>query len=429
MCIHPSHPALIGSNAVYSSFAAIFENGIKGRGGAGSSPGSAIGGVFMTPTNIRGLSVRGTSASLVCDEEVYSKETGTNGARRQLVNKLQTTNIFRKIGGQWKMAHRHASWHPGTTAAQSAMNAKPGFATHDERLELNSNSMSKKKNDGITLRKLNSGDGGVSRRPKGSPPIPSSLEGLDASAVLGIPIPKEEKPAKSPSSSEGGMIGKIINLSDFLGGGDASSDAGDSEDSGIGDMLADLLKGSAESDITKTSGSGTPEDPFITRRIIKIGPDDIDNLLSKKGESEKKSDDQGDAGDKEVVIDLRDKSEEERKTILSQLADGAITDADIFPGEGNKAFVDEEGELRQQCIATLRKLAENGQISPKQKRVLLTDIITSSAKGEMSMVEVAYELLCTGDQGEPRNEAGVGTGMEDFTEQCRVFASMGDDDC
>jgi hypothetical protein len=82
-----------------------------------------------------------------------------------------------------------------------------------------------------------------------------------------------------------------------------------------------------------------------------------------------------------------------------------------------------EETLRQKCIATLRKLSDQGQLSSNQKRVLLTNIITSSAKGETSMVEVAYDLLCTGEDTDPE----VDSGMADFTEQCRVFASMADE--
>jgi len=57
-----------------------------------------------------------------------------------------------------------------------------------------------------------------------------------------------------------------------------------------------------------------------------------------------------------------------------------------------------------------------GSISQKQKRVLLTDIITCSAKGEFSMVEVAYELLC--GEGDDKDAA-----EEEFADQCRVFAT------
>ena len=38
------------------------------------------------------------------------------------------------------------------------------------------------------------------------------------------------------------------------------------------------------------------------------------------------------------------------------------------------------------------------------------------------MVETAYELLCTG------TAADHDIGMEDFTEQCRVFAAAGEGD-
>jgi hypothetical protein len=72
--------------------------------------------------------------------------------------------------------------------------------------------------------------------------------------------------------------------------------------------------------------------------------------------------------------------------------------------------------LRQNCIGALRKLAEQGSILPMQKRVLLTDIIRCSAKGESSMVEVAYELLC-GEAGDSSEES-----EEEFADQCRVFA-------
>ena len=72
-------------------------------------------------------------------------------------------------------------------------------------------------------------------------------------------------------------------------------------------------------------------------------------------------------------------------------------------------------EHRQACISALRGLCDQGAISPKQKRVLLTDIISCSAKGEYSMVEVAYELLW--GEGEDKDAA-----EEEFADQCRVLA-------
>jgi hypothetical protein len=71
--------------------------------------------------------------------------------------------------------------------------------------------------------------------------------------------------------------------------------------------------------------------------------------------------------------------------------------------------------LRQECIDSLRKLANEGRISPKQKRILLTDIISCSSEGKSSMVEVAYGLLC-GEGKDPEESE------EEFVDQCQVFA-------
>lgn len=60
---------------------------------------------------------------------------------------------------------------------------------------------------------------------------------------------------------------------------------------------------------------------------------------------------------------------------------------------------------------------QSGFDLPKQKRVLLTDIITCSARGEFSLVEVAYELLC--GEGDDKDAA-----EEEFSDQCRVLAQQ-----
>jgi len=244
---------------------------------------------------------------------------------------------------------------------------------------------------------------------------------------LGIPLPKEEEPKKSKSGD--GVMGKIINLSDLLGGGE--SDADDDAEKGLGDVLADLFAGSADSDSTSISGKGTPDDPFIKRRIIKIGPEGIGNMATSKANDAKGI---GDDGEKHVTIDLRGKSDEERKRVLSQLVDGVLNDSlpefddgdeemeesDPIDVSVSTSYIEDKENLRQRCIATLRKLSENGMISGKQKSRLLTDIITSSARGETSLIETAYELLCAGEDVEGDDTEGI----VDFSEQCRVFAEV-----
>jgi hypothetical protein len=429
MCIHPSHPPLIGSNAVFESFTTIFNNGMNGAGRRQGSGISASGGVFMTPTNIRGLSVRGNTASLVCDEEVFSKGSAGETTSQQgglMVNKLISTNIFRKIGGVWKMTHRHASWHPETTAAQAAVKAEPGLVLYDDEQNNANRSDGEKKSRGMALRRLN-GDG-ISKRPKGSTSIPSSLQDLDAKSVLGIPMPKKEEPKKSKGSIDGadGIISKIISLNDLLGGNDDDDD--EDEEKGLGDVLADMLSGSADSDKTQTTGSGTADDPFITRRIIKIGPEGLQNLVGKKNKKDVDDDD-----DQNMIIDLRGKSKDERKEVLSQLLDNTTKDEHLKSSALDAVVsrttpINERESIRQNCIATLRNLSDKGLLSSKQKRVLLTDIITSSARGETSMVEVAFELLCSGQGADGDEDLEHDTGMEDFTEQCRVFASTEGED-
>ncbi|KAL7476130.1 hypothetical protein ACHAW6_002009 [Cyclotella cf. meneghiniana] len=433
ICVHPSHHPLIGSAAVLDSFKTMFSQDMKGdtRGGGRQSSRK----VFMSPTNIRGLSVRGTTASLVCDEEVHGRIEGSSDddgySGRIILNKMLTTNVFRKIGGKWKMVHRHASWHPETLAAEAAIKAKPGFVKND-RVKFNDSLTAKRKR--LTLKKLG---GGTSKRPVGPPSTPSSLEGLDANAVLGIPNEEEERPKKSKSVDEGEDLLQLL-----LGLGSDSKKGKDNDTPKRSMSLSDFLAAGNEGETT-TTGSGTPDDPFITTRVIRIGPEEINKFVASADvigeDDDDDSDDEDDSvePDADVVIDLRNKSQDERKNIISKIFTGELISEAGKVKHNNKekegkvlksAALDlspsvqpkEKNSTTQRCISAIRELSDQGQLSPKQKRVLLTDIIASSAKGETSMVEVAYGLLLSDGSAEP--------GMEDFTEQCRVFASVSMDE-
>merc|ERR1712157_468544 len=82
---------------------------------------------------------------------------------------------------------------------------------------------------------------------------------------------------------------------------------------------------------------------------------------------------------------------------------------------------DSQSSLRQECIQTLRKLCAQGSISQNQKRLLLTDIISCSTKGENSMVEVAYDLLLLTPLSDSKKDFDD-DGEEEFADQCRVLA-------
>jgi hypothetical protein len=435
VCVHPSHQPLVGSRAVLDNFKNMFDqeamNQENCRNGRAVETQTAPS-VFLSPSNIRALSVRGTTASLVCDEDVIDRANSLRG--RFVINKLLSTNVFRKIGGKWKMVHRHASWHPETLAAQAAMKAKTGFApAKTEREEFNESLREKR----MKIHRL--GGPGTSVRPTNAQSAtPETLDGLNANNVVGVAdvkIPKKKK-----SNSEKDDLLSLLGIS--KGSSDDDDDDEDDEDDSSGSKrksnkisLSDLLSAGGEGETT-TTGSGTPEDPFITRRVIRIGPEGFEKLAA---EGDKLNDDDEDDDDDEeegTVIDLRGMPEEERRKVLSSVFPNQVEaimkqmEETSKKGEENikslKSALPEivpapiiqpkqsKQSATQKCIDAIRKLSDEGQLSSKQKRVLLTDIIASSARGETSMVEVAYGLLLS-DDSEP--------GMEDFTEQCRVFAS------
>ncbi|OEU22545.1 hypothetical protein FRACYDRAFT_232703 [Fragilariopsis cylindrus CCMP1102] len=86
-----------------------------------------------------------------------------------------------------------------------------------------------------------------------------------------------------------------------------------------------------------------------------------------------------------------------------------------FSGKKNKKNKNRAKSVRSKCIDALRRLSNEGRISPKQKRVLLTDIISCTSRGEESLVEVGYKLLCGEGMDEEADE-------EEFVDQCQVFA-------
>ena len=216
--------------------------------------------------------------------------------------------------------------------------------------------------------------GGAADRPKvvirgkrgnqGSRDSPSEMDGIlgnDFGPLLG----------SGPASNNGQPIKKIFmgSLSDILGGQ-------------MGDLLGDGAANNKDDD---------NEEPDA---IIQFSRMDDDEDEDDDDEDEGEDDD-----DEESVTMIKQWHENNKK---SKSAAAAATAA--------------KESLRQNCINALRRLADQGSISPKQKRVLFTDIITSSAKGEFSMVEVAYELLYEG--GDDVSEFAE----EEFADQCRVFA-------
>ncbi|GKY93410.1 hypothetical protein MPSEU_000308600 [Mayamaea pseudoterrestris] len=365
-CIHPACRALIGTKAILSSWQTLFINPTNQR-------------TMIEPHQMR-LAVKGaTTAILTCEEHVYTRRF-VQGQKRQteLVNKLLATNIFRKVNGKWLLHHHHASWHCDSKASKTG------------------------------LRHMNShvsGGGKSSRR--NSQDSKQDLETADANIMNGIlgslnvgPLLNSSGAGKKPAKRivAMGSLSDLLNgsLGGFLGGSgeDDDDDDDDEEDEGDGNnkSLRNIIRITSETD-------DDDDDDVHDELHLLDGDDDSD-------------DEDGDDDEYEVVdiepeerVSLKRwnksksmKTKSKKEDVSNNMVTGAPKDA-----------------LRQACIAALRKLSEQGAISPKQKRVLLTDIISCSKKGDFSMVEVAYELLC--GESEDKDVA-----EEEFADQCRVLA-------
>lgn len=359
LCIHPSNQPIFGAKNVLASWKEMFTGGNE-----------AFQKNKIEPENIR-LSVKGTTAILTCDEEVYTKRF-VRGRKRlvsekkgkpgmELVNKLVTTNIFRKVNGKWYMIHHHASWHSESDAAKRVMNAQ---------------------------------------RENGKNTVEGNL-GIPGHVGLG-----------GGKNGEGpGEGGKKVVKRVFTG------------------SLSDLLSGGLD-DILKSSGSASDSDDdddlgsiqsFVVRGN-NIEP--INNADEREEEDDDEEDDEEDESDDDAegsqVIDVGASASSSRPSVNKKIItlgpiaiNGKATPQSLPPKETKEG---DKCTIRQNCISALRKLAASGMISQEQKTILLTDIITKSSTGDFSLVEVAYDLLCTEGDDESLGE-------HDFADQCRVFAA------
>jgi len=310
ICIHPSFKPLVGAKDIMNNWRDMFE----------SSNGS-FQRSWMEPQAVR-ITVKATTAIITCEEHVFTRRFVRGKERKtELVNKLQATNIFRKIGRKWYLSYHHSSWHADSDAAKVAL-----------------------------------------KHNKGEDKNESDAKKEAPSAINNILRPENVGPMIGPKSdgiSKGGAKKVIMgSLSDLLSGklGDFGGDSDDNaEPGGFGDILG---------------GDG-------------VGPG---------------------------------------KAIIQ--VDGSNPDGSNGGNDGEWAKDDDSNsngtskkELRKQCIELLRKLASDGRISQKQKRILQTEIISCTAKGEPSMIEVAFELLCAESGGDDDAE-------EDFADQCRILADQ-----
>mmetsp|Transcript_5579 Transcript_5579/g.13470 ORF Transcript_5579/g.13470 Transcript_5579/m.13470 type:complete len:749 (+) Transcript_5579:210-2456(+) len=358
VCIHPSFKVLTGIRSIMHAWRRMFE----------SSSGS-FQRTWMEPDKIQ-LTVRATTAVVTCEELVYAKRF-VRGKKREveLVNRLTASNLFRKVGGRWYMTHHHSSWHADSHAAQVALqrkNNKPGQG----------------KQRGQDLQRNGNSSGSDAQDDDDRTGIESILGTSDFGPVLGDDEPNDRGDPDRPSIVLG-------SLGDLLGNFKPK-----------GPPLNDDINSNMDSD-----------DAIIHFEEIHIEDND------EHGDASDGEDDDGDYS--EPLTRWIDRSRRIRKKVQHSAQTRGLVPPPGGPSSslsGRPLKTDQE--TQQECIQALRKLANQGRISQKQKRVLITDIISCSSRAENSMVVTAYNLLCTSDGSETPDDDSE----EDFADQCLVLA-------
>lgn len=267
------------------------------------------------------------------------------------------------------MTYHHSSWHADSEAAKRALKV-PNTS----------------KKNSSTIRKVVSTD-----------PLGESLLNLGSmSSDTEDDTNDDEDTSDNPTELES-ILG-LANFGPVLGNESKSKQEGLSNGPRIISSNLDFLKDLGSIDgmlgLSNTNGDGSGLPPGSIIRISKFnnqGGDDDDETNEYDEDDEdnfSEADDTNNDGEKSILELLADKKREKKKKTLNN---------------------------RSKCINELRRLSKDGRISPKQKRLLLTDIISCSAKGEKSLVEHAYKLLCVDATDKDAAE-------EEFVDQCLVFA-------
>jgi len=437
-CIFPSHPPLIGYEAVLGSFKETFYAISK----LANSPSpstvkstqtmySSLHANTVEPQNVR-LSIKGNTAHVTCEEHVYGTTFKRGvGRKRELIKKFVATNVFRKVCTEeadikWKMVHHHGSWHvdydilaqkiykdTNTDKSSKARLYDSRFRQTDSFEQVNSLSFRSGKEKspiGDAVSKIVFGHSSLltqDKDKKKSSGAGSSISSLEKLLGLGGSTSNSDFGGLG-SGSASGQEGKSVrifkgSLSDLLksglvGGTDDDEDEADDEEE-----FVDLEDEQDEFYMENLEDEDDEDEETTTQAIIHINPIFEDDKSSVKRENSSNSTSTTKSTSENDTSNSRNKQLDSTKSKKFSMEEGGAKYKD---------------ELRQNCISALRRLCDQGSISQKQKRVLLTDIITCSARGEFSMVEVAFELLC-GESGEDE----IDEAEEEFADQCRVFAN------
>jgi ketosteroid isomerase-like protein len=405
-CILPTYKKpLVGNRAVLRNWQELFES---------KNANAAFQRSWIEPSNIH-MSTIGSSSMVIvtCNENVYVRRF-IRGKKRQTVhvNTLQATNIFRKVAGIWYLQYHHASPMSTVNSARNIdglKGADPSLDKSERRSLVYDKNMFDESDD----------DGKAAK-----------TSGIDA--VLGIKnlnadIGLSDK--QQPSSAQPKRI-IMGGLSDLLNGN-----------------LGNLLSGASSEN--KGARGDENEKGFAIIRVSRENNDDEDDFEDEDDDDDDEDDEFGDVLENLQIHSDSALNVETRKNLNSITINKHWANA-----ESNKKFNKNKDEqpqevhqqsrdemMRMKCISSLRKLTQQGLLSPSHKRVLLTDIITRAvaknddnynekvSSAQKSLVQVAYELLLGYELG-PDNTGEIkyqddewkSIAEEEFAEQCRLFA-------
>lgn len=370
VCVHPAREPLVGAGDILNSWSIMFDGKESvGEGGNNGGDGEKTAGGFqrnlIEPVKIR-LNVRGNMAIVTCDEEVYtrrfvrggSKNTTEKGGstRRGKVKGMELVNLLTATNVFRKVG---AKWY--------MVHHHSGWHADSEAAKERARQRSQKR----------------------TPPT----DDLTVENVLGIPGHEGLYDGKmKKSKSKGGMLGID---------GEIMGQSGNVRRVFTG-SLDDLLNGGWKN-VLGVDNDADSSDDFEEIFLEDDDDDNDDGIITEEtiiiSNGQKNSDMGGFGGINGKNKDFVSKQKSDKNNAKDDIS---------------------KDTLRPSCIAALRSLATRGIISKKQKRTLLTDIILSSAKGEYSLVEVAYDLLCAEGVGDIEEDDFA---VEEFAEQCRVFAA------
>ena len=96
-----------------------------------------------------------------------------------------------------------------------------------------------------------------------------------------------------------------------------------------------------------------------------------------------------------------------------------------------RTAIDDSATICKQTVQALRFLYKAGRITNNMKQLLIADIIENLTLDKMSLTEIAYEMLYiyprkereTSNYKASEDNQIVGTGLEDFADQCDIIIS------